>query len=488
MSVRWKLFLAMASLIAGLGAVFVLMTQLLVWGILHGVMSVDRAEELGALENELLASYRENGGSWTNVRAPAPPAGASYALFEPNGELLLQSDDTSARLIRRLGLAHRLEANGENVGSLHYYDEEIASRAVTRHGISSAVTTFTIVGAVFFVLLALGVALLWSRRLTAPLRALLPAIERVGAGELGVQAPADARDEYGAVARAFNAMSARLRRTEEARRNLVADVAHELRTPITIVRGKLDLAQQEGKPLEPEQLLPLQDELIRLTRLVDDLHQLSLAEAKRLPLELRPTVVPELLQRIVDKLAPDAEAKRLTLTLAVGGADDGGDAATRDGSAHDGEGGSTAVDAAAYNDRNAAARGRTSPDAVVLADPVRLTQTFLNLLTNAIRYTPEGGAVRIAVRADEQAGALTVRIADTGIGIAPDQLPLLFDRFYRTDEARSRHDGGMGLGLAIAKELVELHGGTIGAESVVGEGTAFVVTLPLYREPSPPLR
>ncbi|MNN29905.1 Signal transduction histidine-protein kinase BaeS [compost metagenome] len=256
----------------------------------------------------------------------------------------------------------------------------------------------------------------------------------------------NSKDEYGKVAQAINGMSAQLARAEEVRRNLVADVAHELRTPLTIIRGKLDLLQQGGGQIQPEHLLPIQDEMIRLTRLVGDLHQLSLAEAGKLPLDFRPTDMGKLLREVVERVSWEAEAKNITLSMKV--------------------------------------MGNRS---IVSADAERMMQVFLNLLHNAIRYTPEDGRVMLTLRDVDVASTvnprprpmLQIRVQDTGPGVSPEHLPYLFNRFYRTDEARSRHAGGMGLGLAIAKEFVANHLGTLEAESRPGEGTAFIVTLPI---------
>ncbi|BCU81926.1 hypothetical protein JIR001_17090 [Polycladomyces abyssicola] len=242
---------------------------------------------------------------------------------------------------------------GETVAFLYYYDPEVAYISRLRTGILDSVTFLLLAGATVFILLSLLIAYWLSKRLTAPLRMLIPAIDRLGKGEFGIQAPVVTKDEYGKVAKAFNEMSEQLQLAENVRRNLVADVAHELRTPLTIIRGKLDLVQQSGRPIEPESLLPLQDELIRLTRLVDDLHQLSLAEAKKLPLEGKPMHIPALLRRIIDRINPDAERKGIEITLTC-----------------------------------------STDTPTIHVDPNRMTQVFLNLIVNAVRYTPSGGTVR----------------------------------------------------------------------------------------------
>ncbi|PYI55461.1 sensor histidine kinase [Paenibacillus flagellatus] len=449
MSVSRKLFVAMASFIAAMTLLFAFVTQVVQKDVLDVMVGAVGWKKAEALADSLIDYYEHNGRSWTGVEQFRPAdeswnaeGNASFLLLSTGQEVLYAGGGESAAIVKRWGGRTILSLEDRSIGLLYYYDPDVAYLSKLRTGVRDSMTFLLAAGGIAFVLVSLIVAYALSRTLTAPLRRLLPAIERLGKGEFGVQAPVRSGDEYGKVAAAFNLMSRQLERTEKARRHLVADVAHELRTPITILRGKLELVQQSGRPVEPENLLPLQDELIRLTRLVDDLHQLSLAEAGKLPFERKPTSMPALLRRVVDRIAPEAESKRIDVTLS--GTDEG------------------------------------EP---IWVDPNRIMQVFLNLLMNAVRYTPSGGSIRIAIERlpNEGGGFLEIRVIDTGIGIAPEHLPLLFDRFYRTDEARARNSGGTGLGLAIAKELVQLHGGTIEAESVPDRGTTFVVRLPQTR-------
>lgn len=459
MSVRRKLFVAMASLIAAMSALFALTTQFVVSGVVRSSLATDRSAETASIAASLLSYYDANGGRWSGLARSAVPAAADaalrreeagFVLLSPEGERLLAVGSAEADRMVGLGVREQLERGDGTVGLLYYYDAEVANAAKLRHGVIGSVTFLLFAGGAVAALFALAAAYFVAGRLTAPLHALVAAIRKVEGGELDARVPIHTKDEYGAVARAFNAMSSRLARTERARRQLTADVAHELRTPITIVRGQLEWLQQEGKPIEPERLLPLQDELIRLSRLTDDIRQLSLAEAGALPLEKRPMDIADWLARCVERVSAEAEAKRIAVRLRV-------------------EPGLPPIEADAH----------------------RLTQVLLNLLTNAVRYVPEGGAVDVSAAAETEArdggsryGArlLTVRVADDGPGVEAEQLERLFDRFYRTDEARSRHRGGSGLGLAIAKGLVELHGGTIAADSRPGEGTTFTVRLPYSPE------
>lgn len=448
MTVTRKIFVAIASFVVSLAVIFVLLTQLVIQESFEAMAGKTRGEVLDALSAQLVQGYGQSGGSWEGVERSVPDD-AEWRSY-PEASIVVQSRDREQvyaqgaavpRMVKNLGLKRDLRWEGRKIGELYYYDAEIADMSKLRIGIPTSVALLLSFFAVLFVLISLLAAYWVARRITAPLRKLIPAIDGLGRGELGIQAPVLSKDEYGKVALAFNAMSDRLRRNEETRRNLVADAAHELRTPLTIVRGKLDGLQQAGEHVDPKSLLPLQDEMIRLSRLVDDLQLLSLAEAGKLPLERKPTNMANLVRRVMDHVEPDAEGKNIALSL------------------------------------ESEADGKP-----IAVDPNRMTQVMLNLLVNAIRYTPPGGAVKATIRElPAQSGEeakLRIEVADTGVGMSPEQLEKVFDRFYRTDEARSRAGGGAGLGLAIAKELVLSHGGTLKADSELGRGSVFAVELP----------
>lgn len=293
----------------------------------------------------------------------------------------------------------------------------------------------------FFVAIGLFFSYWMSGVLTLPLKKLIAAIERVAQGDLNVKVPVDTKDEYGKVAQTFNDMTFRLREAEETRRRLVADIAHELRTPLSVMQLKLENYQQAGHHVPPEMLLRLHDEVIRLSQLVNDLHILSLAESGRLSLERKPLDLTMHLERIVDDVKYEAEENGLDVCLYT-----------------------------------------ISSPVTVMADARRITQVFINLLTNAIRYTPRGGKITVEIEDrvfDRNAFFACVSVIDTGIGIPAEELPYLFDRFYRVDEARSRHTGGTGLGLSIAHHFVRAHGGFIRVASQSDEGTTFTVFLPI---------
>lgn len=279
----------------------------------------------------------------------------------------------------------------------------------------------------------LGLAL--TRSLVKPLRMVRDAARRIGAGELAYRVPVASRDEIGDLARQFNEMAEALERDERLRRQMMADIAHELRTPLSVIRGQVEALQDGVFELSPENLKPIHDQTLLLGRLVEDLRDLALAEAGRLPLERAEVSLDRLIRRVVEAFQPRAREKGLTLSAEL---------------------------------------PETLPP--VQADAQRLEQVLGNLLSNALQHTPSGGAV--TVRAWEEPGWAVFAVEDTGTGIAPEDLPHLFERFYRADKARSRANGGTGLGLSIAKQLVEAHGGQITAESTAGKGARFIVRLP----------
>lgn len=288
-------------------------------------------------------------------------------------------------------------------------------------------------------LAAVLTAIVVSRRLTTPIRDLARASARLAAGRYGERVGTADEDELGALARGFNALAATLEQTERQRLTLIGDVAHELRTPLATIQGAMEGLLDEVVAPTPALWAQLHGEAGRLRRLVDDLQELSRAEAGALPLQPVALDARALLARAADRMRPHFAAADVALAL------DGTDGLPP-----------------------------------VLADADRTLQVLLNLLGNALRHTPVGGTVTLGVRALDRRIILTV--ADTGGGIAPEDLPHLFERFYRADRSRSRASGGSGIGLTIARALVEAQGGTIRIESPgPGRGATACVTLPQAR-------
>jgi two-component system, OmpR family, sensor histidine kinase BaeS len=288
------------------------------------------------------------------------------------------------------------------------------------------------------VLLLFGTAARGFRRFAAPLGDLIDAAESVEAGNYGVRVRARGPRELRSLASAFNSMSGRLESSERERRRLLADVTHELRTPLTIMQGNLEALLDGVYPADAAHLEPILDETRVLSRLVDDLRTLSLAEAGALTLHREPTDVGQLLTDSVASFRIQADAAGIELATAVDG---------------------------------------VLPQAEI--DPVRMREVLSNLLSNALRYTPRGGTVRVGASVEDS--KLRVSVRDSGPGIAAEALPHIFDRFYKSDESR-----GAGLGLAIAKSLVVAHGGEIEARSELGQGTEMRFTFPVAPEASAP--
>ncbi len=291
-------------------------------------------------------------------------------------------------------------------------------------------------------LAALALGSLLFRQIVSPVQRLTSAAQRVAAGDLEQRIEVKSQDEIGQLATAFNQMADSLARDQELRRNLMADVAHELRTPLSIIQGNLEAILDGVLPTSPEEIASLRDETVLLARLVSDLRLLSLAEAGQLKLERTPTDLPALIRNVLATLRPQAETENILL------ADD------------------LPASMPSFN-----------------LDPDRISQALHNLLANALRYTPAGGTVTVGVRLE--GNLARVNISDTGSGIAPDDLPHLFDRFYRADKSRSRASGGSGIGLTIVRQLVRAHGGDISVESPIlkrpdgsGYGSRFTFTLP----------
>ena len=282
-----------------------------------------------------------------------------------------------------------------------------------------------------------GLAVLMSGRISAPLAGLTRAARQIAAGSWDARVPSSSISEVDALARAFNQMATDLQRADQLRRNMTADIAHELRTPLTIIKGQLEGILDGVYPSTPEHIMPVLEEANLLERLIDDLRLLSLAEAGQLPLHRDEVAVAGLLEDVRRTFA--AEAAQQDVALHVDAAADIGP---------------------------------------LMVDPQRMQQVLGNLVANSLRHTPAGG--RIDLRAGGRDGVATIAVADTGSGIAPDDVPHIFDRFWRGDKARPRSGTSAGLGLAIARQLVEAHGGRISAASELGRGTTITMEIPRH--------
>ena len=286
--------------------------------------------------------------------------------------------------------------------------------------------------------IAVILGVLLSRSLSAPIVALSKAAKQIGSGDLRQRVPVhNHSQELDDLARTFNKMAADLEHAETLRNNMLADISHELRTPLAVLSGQLQAALDKVVALDEEELANLYGQTQHLIHLVEDLRLLAQAEAHRLPLEIRPVNLAELWQELATNFSLVAEENGIQFHVDK-----------MDGLPH------------------------------LSADPGRLRQVFSNLLDNAIRHTPPGGEIVVSSAIDGE--QITLSIRDSGEGVAPEQLPYLFDRFYRSDTSRTRDTGGSGLGLAIVQALVEMHQGEISVESAGhNKGSTFRVRLPM---------
>jgi len=359
---------------------------------------------------------------WGTRRPPWWPQGEPYP--PPRG----QWPRMRGRFMRRFAAMF--------VGAFLFFGFVVAAFITILVNIFSSATTGG--GIAAFVPLTIVVLLLFAtaargfRRFAAPLGDLIDAAESVEAGNYGVRVRARGPRELRSLASAFNSMSGRLESSERERRRLLADVTHELRTPLTVMQGNLEALLDGVYPADAEHVQPILEETRVLSRLVDDLRTLSVAEAGALTLHRESTDIGRLVVDTVASFRAQADRAGVSLTTAM--------------------------------------EGIPSLD----VDPLRLREVLSNLLSNALRYTPSGGRVDVAASASQ--GQVAISVHDTGPGIAPDDLPHVFERFYKSEESR-----GAGLGLAIAKSLVVAHGGEIEATSTLGQGTEMRFTLPLTR-------
>ena len=285
------------------------------------------------------------------------------------------------------------------------------------------------------IVIALVAAVLLSRQLTSPIRRLTAAAQGIAAGRLDQRVSVSSRDEVGQLADSFNEMAGKLQLGETQRRRMLADIAHELRNPLSAIQGNLEGMLDGVLPLKPAQVATAYDQTLILSRLVEDLRLLSLAEARQLHLEKSETDVGLLVQSVVDNFRPLAQERGVDLRTQV-----------------------------------------PAVPTMAAVDPQRISQVVANLLSNALRYVAGGDTVTVAVRRIDTGSE--VAVSDSGPGIDEDELPHVFERFYRVEKSRSRSAGGSGLGLAIAKEFVEIHGGRIWVESQAGKGSKFTFAIP----------
>jgi signal transduction histidine kinase len=301
--------------------------------------------------------------------------------------------------------------------------------------LSQAMGRFLLWGVVLAIAIALLFTFFLSRRISAPVKALSLAAREFGQGDLSRRVQLKDKGEMGELAESFNSMASELERTEELRRNMVADIAHELRTPLSNIRGYIEAIHDEVKKPDAETINIIDQEASTLSQLVNDLQELSLAEAGELKMLCQPEEFSSLINQVVTSLQNQAQIKGITVSVNL-----------------------------------------PPGPLVVNIDHNRISQVLRNLLQNAVAHTAQGNSITVAVV--QEGNRVEVSITDTGEGIPAEELPNIFERFYRVDKSRTRATGGSGLGLTITRRLVEAHGGQINVQSELGKGSRFSFTLP----------
>lgn len=330
--------------------------------------------------------------------------------------------------------AIELESNGERIGTLVTEDLLSVKLDETARQLLASVNRKMIYAGAVGLVVALLLGWLLFRQITEPLNKLTRATKKISSGDLDHKVSIESEDELGKLSESFNQMAQNLKESEEIRRRMIGDIAHELRTPLTVLSGEVE-AIRDGvyKPTD-DKLREIQEDLNLLNRLVEDLRELTLAEADELNLHRRPANPGHLIQRVVNNLKKVANHKKINFEMEL---------------------------------------PKSLPE--IYLDTDRISQVLNNLLKNSLRHTEEGG--RVLVRAKERKDDVIIEVNDNGEGIPEDKIDHVFDRFYRGDSSRSS-EGGSGLGLSIAKELIQSHGGEIWIDSEPGEGTTVSFSLP----------
>lgn len=437
-SLRWKILIGFIIIVAlAIGTVAVVAT----WTTsseFDRYISQDKALKYQQLAS-ILSSYYEQTGSWKGVQELIDRIDRTY-----NSQIVLANEkgtivgDSSRHMLGQdsqdeLSLKIATLGTEENPSGFLYLKDR--RRAEIEKKFLSSVNNSVILATIVSIIGAILLTVFYSRKALNPIQELTSAAEQIRQGELDQEVRVKTRDEIGELASTFNSMAEELKKQERLRKNMVSDVAHELRSPLTKSHGYLE-AIKEGS-IEPDEKVI--DSLYRnskmLKRLVEDLRDLSMAEAGQLKLKKKPILLEDIISDAIESLRFRLDQEGLNVQVT------------------------------------------TSETLLVEVDPSRIKQVLRNLLDNAITHSNKGDQITVSTKVHEN--HVKVAVSDNGSGIPKQDIPYIFNRFYRVDSSRSRATGGSGLGLTIAKKIIEAHNGEISVESSEGEGTTFAFSLPL---------
>ena len=399
-----------------------------------------------------LVKYYEGNRSWagiegvflapdTNHSKPGELRPLYFSIADTNGSIIVPGlryavgEIVSADVLKT---GTQIQVENETVGILLF--DTAPDRNPLEDEFIHRINNSIFLSGIGTVILALILGMILSRTITRPIRELTSATHKMANGNFGQQVPVRSRDEIGELASSFNKMNDDLARSFNLRKQMTADIAHELRTPLSLIIGHAEAVHDGVLPPSHENFEIIREEASRLEQLVNDLRTLSLADAGELSVDFQPVDVNKFLGDIQSHYLTPFNQKRITLNV------------------------------------------EPAPGILLATlDPIRFAQVITNILDNALRYTPEDG--RVTMSAKQIENEIEISIADNGEGVAPEEAAHLFDRFYRADESRTRdHEaGGSGLGLAIAKSIIEMHQGRIWAESEKGNGLKVVIVLPIIK-------
>jgi signal transduction histidine kinase len=440
----WRLLLQAFGLVVALTGVLLLLIAVSLTTLITAEPSFFRPGLVDVLEAYYLAQ-----GSWDGVEQLPSTTGVprpfdsdnlrwqDVVLVDSTGDVLLDHGRADTPQVGTpyiddpANIHFDILVEGRNAGTL-YLDRNTPGLSLR---LSAGFLMWTSFLSFFPAVLTLIIALLLARRFISPLADVMAVAQTVAAGDLSARVQARGPDDLRALIESFNHMAAALEQDDRERRDMLADIAHELRTPLTVIRGRLEGIVEGVYSPDEAHIIPVLEEVYLLERLVEDLRLLTLAETRQLPLDLMPVSLDDAAYRAVQLLEAEALDKDITISLQTGPA--------------------------------------TPP---VLADPQRVGQVIHNLLSNALRYVPAHGKVLVTIEA--KVAGVECKVSDSGPGVPEAELPHIFDRFWRYDKSRTRSAGGAGLGLAIARQLVEAQGGNMQATNQPEGGLAVSFILP----------